>query len=67
MAFPVWNNPINKRQDFTEVDYPAGTGARLQKYPPGTGENLSFYPNTGCPSPGLISYPLTTSLPRLIK
>ena len=37
-------SPLNKRQDFTKIDYPEGTGANLHEYPPGTGANLHEYP-----------------------
>ena len=54
-------NPIDKRQDFSQIDYPdgagenlheypPGTGENLHEYPPGTGENLPSYPNTQCPA-----------------
>ncbi|KAL8773218.1 MAG: hypothetical protein Q9209_001894 [Squamulea sp. 1 TL-2023] len=57
--------PLGKRQDFSTVNYPAGTGANLHEYPPGTGENLHeyppgtgenlpFYPGTSTPNPVLI-------------
>ncbi|KAL8677032.1 MAG: hypothetical protein Q9186_006495 [Xanthomendoza sp. 1 TL-2023] len=36
--------PVDKRQDFSKVNYPAGTGADLHEYPPGTGANLASYP-----------------------
>lgn len=62
LAPTILANPIDKRQDFTKIDYPdgtgenlpsypPGTGENLPSYPPGTGENLPFYPNTGCPNP----------------
>lgn len=43
--------PLDRRQDFTKIDYPSGTGENLHEYPPGTGENLPFYPNTDCVNP----------------
>ena len=54
--------PLGKRQDFSTIKYPAGTGENLHEYPPGTGENLyeypegtgenlPFYPGTGKPNP----------------
>ncbi|KAL8891587.1 MAG: hypothetical protein Q9192_005724 [Flavoplaca navasiana] len=36
--------PLSKRQDFSNIQYPPGTGADLHEYPPGTGENLHEYP-----------------------
>ncbi|KAL8784714.1 MAG: hypothetical protein Q9213_003810 [Squamulea squamosa] len=36
--------PLGKRQDFSTINYPAGTGENLHEYPPGTGENLHEYP-----------------------
>lgn len=62
LASTVLSTPIDKRQDFDNIDYPDGTGANLHEYPPGTGENLHeyppgtgenlpFYPDTGCPNP----------------
>ncbi|KAI4115181.1 MAG: hypothetical protein LQ345_004175 [Seirophora villosa] len=41
---PVLATPLVKRQDFSKIDYPAGTGENLHEYPPGTGENLHEYP-----------------------
>ncbi|KAL9126781.1 MAG: hypothetical protein Q9217_004229 [Psora testacea] len=51
LAPTIWANPIDKRQDFSKITYPPGTGENLPNYPPGTGENLPAYPNTGCPNP----------------
>ncbi|KAL8850078.1 MAG: hypothetical protein Q9221_005004 [Calogaya cf. arnoldii] len=40
--------PLSKRQDFSKIQYPPGTGANeganLHEYPPGTGANLHEYP-----------------------
>ena len=36
--------PFSKRQDFSTIQYPPGTGANLHEYPPGTGANLHEYP-----------------------
>ncbi|KAL8935297.1 MAG: hypothetical protein Q9216_005496 [Gyalolechia sp. 2 TL-2023] len=41
---PALATPLVKRQDFSNIDYPAGTGANLHEYPPGTGANLHEYP-----------------------
>ncbi|KAI4277865.1 MAG: hypothetical protein LQ337_001454 [Flavoplaca oasis] len=38
------STPLSKRQDFSNIQYPPGTGANLHEYPPGTGENLHEYP-----------------------
>ncbi|KAG8529344.1 uncharacterized protein KY384_005980 [Bacidia gigantensis] len=56
--------PIDKRQDFSHIDYPPGTGEDLHEYPgagenlpsypAGTGENLDVYPGAG---ENLPSYP----------
>ncbi|KAL8817544.1 MAG: hypothetical protein Q9223_003646 [Gallowayella weberi] len=47
--------PLGKRQDFSIINYPEGTGENLHEYPPGTGENLASYPSgTG---ENLPSYP----------
>ncbi|KAI4250195.1 MAG: hypothetical protein L6R40_000367 [Gallowayella cf. fulva] len=52
---PVTATPLGKRQDFSIVNYPKGTGENLDQYPPGTGENLQKYPpGTG---ENLPSYP----------
>ncbi|KAL9632539.1 MAG: hypothetical protein Q9164_005261 [Protoblastenia rupestris] len=62
LASTISANPIEKRQDFTKIEYPPGTGENLPSYPPGTGENLPsyppgtgenlpFYPNTGDANP----------------
>ena len=49
--------PIEKRQDFNDIQYPPGTGENLHEYPPGTGGNLPAYPpgtgeNLGLYPPG---------------
>lgn len=55
LAVPILASPVVKRQDYSKIDYPAGTGANLHEYPPGTGENLHEYPpGTG---ENLPSYP----------
>ncbi|KAL8730015.1 MAG: hypothetical protein Q9166_004339 [cf. Caloplaca sp. 2 TL-2023] len=41
---PISATPLGKRQDFSIVNYPPGTGENLHEYPPGTGENLHEYP-----------------------
>ena len=38
------STPLSKRQDFSNIQYPPGTGADLHEYSPGTGENLHEYP-----------------------
>ncbi|KAL8920100.1 MAG: hypothetical protein Q9208_006453 [Pyrenodesmia sp. 3 TL-2023] len=52
-------SPVEKRQDFSNINYPEGTGANLHEYPPGTGANLHEYPpGTG---ENLPSYPGTST------
>ena len=34
----VQSQPVDKRQDFTKIQYPPGTGENLDSYPPGTGK-----------------------------
>lgn len=41
---PALATPLVKRQDFSNIAYPPGTGENLHEYPPGTGENLHEYP-----------------------
>ncbi|KAI4227284.1 MAG: hypothetical protein LQ349_006732 [Xanthoria aureola] len=60
--------PLSKRQDFSTVQYPPGTGANLHEYPPGTGANLHEYPpGTGenppanCPPAGNPIIPFTST------
>ncbi|KAL9098108.1 MAG: hypothetical protein Q9163_006171, partial [Psora crenata] len=55
LAPTIWASPVEKRQDYTKINYPPGTGENLPSYPPGTGENLPSYPpGTG---ENLPSYP----------
>ncbi|KAL8647560.1 MAG: hypothetical protein Q9226_006379 [Calogaya cf. arnoldii] len=60
--------PLSKRQDFTKIQYPPGTGANIPQYPPGTGANLPQYPpGTGqnpppvCPNTGNSVIPFTST------
>ncbi|KAL8756783.1 MAG: hypothetical protein Q9199_002707 [Rusavskia elegans] len=59
----VSTTPLSKRQDFSSIQYPPGTGAKeganlheypagtgvLHEYPPGTGQNPPVCPDTGNP------------------
>ena len=52
ISHTVWSTPVDKRQDFTKIQYPPGTGENVA-YPKGTGENLASYPpGTGESLPG---------------